>query len=124
MQMSARKTGSLKIMAPTVIGEFSLQPGEYEVKHFDSVRGHYVESALVTRQRVSRYAQYKRRIVARVERELQPLKSKVRRTSLLVTAADNKVIGLQIRGENAQHAFRFPTDERAVVEFRQLGQPD
>jgi hypothetical protein len=109
MQLHTGKTGNLTIPEPTIIGNVTLQPGEYEVKHVNDRTGHYVEFARMTKAEArSPYyynLTYNREIVARLNCSLEPLHAKVKQTALLASAEKGQPTGLEIRGENVKHVF-------------------
>ena len=100
--------GTLKLAAPTQVGDVLLPPGEYEVKVKNSATGAEVE---FTRWTYDPYAAegvsvYQREVIGSVKALPQAETSASARTGLLLAYGDNgKAVGLQLRGQNVDYLF-------------------
>ena len=100
--------GTLKLAAPTQVGDALLPPGAYEVKVKNSATGSVIEFARWT---YDPYAAeglpvYAREVVASVKALPQAGTSASARTGLLLAYGDSgKAVGLQIRGQNVDYLF-------------------
>ncbi len=102
----AGKTGNLKLGAAVKLGGTLLQPGDYEVRHVNTPKGHYVEfSQMVDNDIVlDGMSPYKEQVVARVNCIREPLNTVVARTELEPDTAGT-LARLEIRGEKVVHLF-------------------
>lgn len=100
------KTGKLEIETPLKIGEVTLKPGKYLVRHVDNGEEHYVEfSQIITLQYPPEaVSPYQREVVAQANCTREPLNSVVARTEL-EPGAPGAMARLEIRGEKAVHLF-------------------
>jgi hypothetical protein len=100
--------GTLKLAAPTQVGDILLPPGAYEVKVRNTQTGAVIEFAHWT---YDPYAAeglpvYTREVVASVKALPQAGTSASARTGLLLAYGDSgKAVGLQIRGQNVDYLF-------------------
>jgi len=100
--------GTLKLAAPTQVGDVLLPSGAYEVKVKNSATGAVVEFARWT---YDPYAAeglpvYTREVIVRVRALPQAATSAPARTGLLLAYGDSgKAVGLQIRGQNVDYLF-------------------
>jgi hypothetical protein len=113
MQVKTGKTGTLTLTEPTVIGDITLAPGDYEVRHISNRTGHFIEFTRFGWEQVlleggdlgpTYQPQFVREVVARESCDVEPLNAKVEQTELMANAADRK-LALEIRGENVKHIF-------------------
>lgn len=106
MHEHAGKTGKLKLRAAVKLGDVVLQPGDYEVRHINSAKGHFVEFAQVVENDYvpEGLSVYERQVVARVNCTLEPLNAVVAQTELL-PKTDGTMARLEIRGEKVMHMF-------------------
>jgi hypothetical protein len=100
--------GTLKLAAPTQVGDVLLTPGAYEVKVKNTQTGAVVEFARWT---YDPYAAeglpvYTREVIASIKALPQAGTSASARTGLLLAHGDGgKAVGLQIRGQNVDYLF-------------------
>jgi hypothetical protein len=100
--------GTLKLEAPTQVGDVLLSPGAYEVKVKNTQTGTVIE---FTRWNYDPYAAeglpvYTRETVASVKALPQAGTSASARTGLLLASGEQgKAIGLQISGQNVEYLF-------------------
>ena len=100
--------GTLKLEAPTQVGDALLPPGAYEVKVKNTPTVAVIE---FTRWNYDPYAAeglpvYTREVVASVKALPQAETSASARTVLLMASCEQgKAIGLQIRGQNVDYLF-------------------
>jgi hypothetical protein len=106
MHEHAGKTGKLKLRAAMELGDVLLQPGNYEVRHIDTGKEHFVEFSQIvnTKYTVEGMSPYESQVVARVNCTREPLDSTVARTELL-PETDGTTARLEIRGEKVEHLF-------------------
>jgi hypothetical protein len=100
--------GTLKLAAPTQVGDVLLPPGAYEVKVKNSATGAVVEFARWTYDpdAAEGLPVYTREVIASVKALPQAGTSASARTGLLLAYGDSgKAVGLQIRGQNADYLF-------------------
>ena len=106
MHEHAGKTGKLKLRTAMKLGDVVLQPGNYEVRHIDTGKEHFVEfSQMVESDFVPEgISPYQEQVVARVNCTRDPLNTIMARTELL-PKTDRTTARLEIRGEKAIHLF-------------------
>jgi hypothetical protein len=100
--------GTLKLAAPTQVGDILLPPGAYQVKVKSTQTGAVIEFA---RWNYDPYAAeglpvYTREVIASVKALPQTATLAPARTGLLLAYGDSgKAVGLQIRGQNVDYLF-------------------
>jgi ABC-type glucose/galactose transport system permease subunit len=113
-QTKKTRTTSLNISAATKLGGITLQPGEYKVQQLNSATGPIVR---FTRYTYDLYApegmsSHQWDTVGEVNVTLQALASKAAGTKLLLAPNGDRVIGVEIRGNN----FDYLVDTRPRAE--------
>jgi hypothetical protein len=102
------KKGALKITAAVNVGAVTLEPGKHEVKQVNSSAGPLIRFTRVTYNPYGPQeclSPYDWKMVAEVNRTVEPLSSPPQHTVLLFDASRTKIIGLEIRGNSVTYRF-------------------
>lgn len=105
-QQQHGKTAHLTLKAPAQVGTFTLPAGHYQITHHNSPTGHYMEFARVTEENLDYEGSptyYEREVVANVYCTMQPLSSKVRKST--IEKDGSRIARLEIKGEKVAHKF-------------------
>jgi hypothetical protein len=102
----AGRMGDLKLKSAVKLGGVVLQPGDYQVRHVNNGKTHYVEFSQIVETGIEQegMSPYQEQVVARVKCMREPQSTLVARTELRPKTAGTTA-RLEIRGEKAVHLF-------------------
>lgn len=96
--------GNLTLKHPVWAGGELLPPGDYEVHHYTSAKGHFIEFARIVKRNWESPDDYE--VEAQVPCIIEPLNSRVTKTGLELSGGRlPRLTSLRIRGENVVHVL-------------------